>query len=90
MRKFLLVWGDKYVQIIKMCYATGFLSYALIFVFLIPVNSYSQEILSKTSSCNFTIGDFVWNDTNGNGIQDAGEPAFQMFRLYYLEEMEQN
>ena len=22
-----------------------------------------------------TIGDFVWNDTNGNGIQDAGEPG---------------
>ncbi len=22
-----------------------------------------------------TIGDFVWNDANGNGIQDAGEPG---------------
>jgi len=22
-----------------------------------------------------TTGDFVWNDTNGNGIQDAGEPG---------------
>ncbi len=22
-----------------------------------------------------TVGDFVWNDTNGNGIQDAGEPG---------------
>ena len=22
-----------------------------------------------------TIGDFVWNDLNGNGIQDAGEPG---------------
>lgn len=22
-----------------------------------------------------SIGDFVWNDTNGNGIQDAGEPG---------------
>src|SRR5262249_45658708 len=22
-----------------------------------------------------TIGDFVWNDTNGNGIQDSGEPG---------------
>src|SRR5262249_24272257 len=21
------------------------------------------------------IGDFVWNDTNGNGVQDAGEPG---------------
>src|SRR5207245_694441 len=24
---------------------------------------------------NVTIGDFVWTDTNGNGIQDAGEPG---------------
>jgi len=24
---------------------------------------------------NATIGDFVWNDLNGNGIQDAGEPG---------------
>src|SRR5207237_1107011 len=22
-----------------------------------------------------TIGDFVWNDLNGNGVQDAGEPG---------------
>ena len=22
-----------------------------------------------------TIGDFVWNDTNGNGMQDSGEPG---------------
>ncbi|MCL7412203.1 MAG: MSCRAMM family adhesin SdrC [ANME-2 cluster archaeon] len=25
--------------------------------------------------CNGSIGDFVWNDLNGNGIQDAGEPG---------------
>ncbi len=25
--------------------------------------------------CTGTIGDFVWNDLNGNGIQDAGEPG---------------
>lgn len=24
-----------------------------------------------------TIGDFVWNDLNGNGIQDAGEPGLE-------------
>ena len=24
---------------------------------------------------NAYIGDFVWNDLNGNGIQDAGEPG---------------
>jgi len=27
------------------------------------------------SPCNGAIGDFVWNDLNGNGIQDAGEPG---------------
>ena len=27
------------------------------------------------SSCNGAIGDFVWYDANGNGIQDAGEPG---------------
>lgn len=25
--------------------------------------------------CGVAIGDFVWNDTNANGIQDAGEPG---------------
>src|SRR5262249_46427830 len=27
------------------------------------------------SPCLGRIGDFVWNDLNGNGIQDAGEPG---------------
>ncbi|HEY4284368.1 MAG TPA: SdrD B-like domain-containing protein, partial [Chthoniobacterales bacterium] len=27
--------------------------------------------------CQGTIGDFVWQDTNGNGCQDAGEPGIQ-------------
>ena len=27
------------------------------------------------SPCNGAIGDFVWYDQNGNGIQDAGEPG---------------
>ncbi|MGD0831870.1 MAG: SdrD B-like domain-containing protein, partial [Terracidiphilus sp.] len=27
------------------------------------------------SPCNGAIGDFVWSDLNGNGIQDAGEPG---------------
>jgi len=27
------------------------------------------------AGCNVTIGDLVWNDQNGNGIQDAGEPG---------------
>ena len=27
------------------------------------------------SPCTGMIGDFVWSDTNGNGIQDSGEPG---------------
>jgi hypothetical protein len=27
--------------------------------------------------CNASIGDLVWNDQNGNGLQDAGEPGIQ-------------
>ena len=27
------------------------------------------------SPCNGAIGDFVWYDQNGNGIQDTGEPG---------------
>lgn len=31
---------------------------------------------SVTNNCSTsTIGDFVWNDLNGNGIQDSGEPG---------------
>ncbi|GEM_PF-2182310 len=30
---------------------------------------------SNSQTGNGTIGDFVWNDLNGNGIQDAGEPG---------------
>jgi hypothetical protein len=26
---------------------------------------------------NVTVGDFVWNDLNGNGVQDSGEPGIQ-------------
>ncbi|MGE5440271.1 MAG: SdrD B-like domain-containing protein [Bacteroidota bacterium] len=33
--------------------------------------------LYKTSQENYLLGDFVWNDLNGNGIQDQGEPGIQ-------------
>jgi hypothetical protein len=33
------------------------------------------NIYSTPGKCFGTIGDFVWNDLNGNGIQDAGEPG---------------
>ena len=28
-----------------------------------------------------TIGDFVWNDTNANGLQDSGEPGIVGVKL---------
>ncbi|GFO66918.1 hypothetical protein GMLC_04970 [Geomonas limicola] len=31
--------------------------------------------------CNGAIGDFVWNDQNRDGIQDAGEPGLDNVRL---------
>ncbi|WP_172802261.1 SdrD B-like domain-containing protein [Agrococcus jejuensis] len=32
-----------------------------------------------------TIGDFVWNDLNGNGVQDAGEPGVAGVQLSLLK-----
>lgn len=32
-------------------------------------------------ACRTSIGDFVWVDSNGNGIQDAGEPGINGVRL---------
>ncbi len=31
--------------------------------------------------CNGVIGDFVWNDTNRNGIQESGEPGIDNVRI---------
>ena len=32
-----------------------------------------------------TIGDYVWNDTNNDGIQDAGEPGMNGVKIYLLD-----
>lgn len=32
--------------------------------------------------CNSGIGDFVWNDLDGDGIQDTGEPGFNGVRVF--------
>jgi hypothetical protein len=32
-------------------------------------------------ACRTAIGDFVWVDSNGNGVQDAGEPGINGVRL---------
>jgi len=37
-----------------------------------------------------TIGDFVWNDLNGDGIQDGGEPGFDNVSLDLIEDTNGN
>ena len=37
--------------------------------------------------CSGRIGDLVWNDTNRDGIQDAGEPGIDMVRLVLKDDM---
>lgn len=51
------------------------------------VNSYQQgqrEAYATDRVARLTIGDFVWNDSNTNGIQDAGESGISnvTVRLY--------
>ena len=37
-----------------------------------------------------TIGDFVWNDLNGDGVQDGGEPGFDNVTLDLIEDTNSN
>jgi hypothetical protein len=38
----------------------------------------------EAAACRGIIGDFVWVDSNGNGIQDAGEPGINGVTLHLL------
>ena len=38
-------------------------------------NAAEDDQASATVAPPVTIGNFVWNDLNGNGLQDAGEPG---------------
>ena len=42
---------------------------------------FDHNISADTPICG-TIGDFVWFDTNRNGIQEAGEPGLNGIRLF--------
>jgi len=33
-----------------------------------------------------SLGDFAWQDSNGNGIQDAGEPGIEGVKVYLLDD----
>jgi hypothetical protein len=39
-----------------------------------------------TAQGPLSIGDFVWNDLNGNGIQDSGEPGIPGIAVYLTNE----
>ncbi len=36
-----------------------------------------KEVVDEEGSGNYTIGDLVWYDSNGNGIQDGGEDGIE-------------
>jgi hypothetical protein len=38
-------------------------------------------IPDEALACRTSLGDFVWVDSNGNGVQDAGEPGINGVRL---------
>jgi protocatechuate 3,4-dioxygenase beta subunit len=42
--------------------------------------------ISYGSCATGSIGDFLWQDTNGNGFQDAGEPGLSNCRVYLFTE----
>lgn len=45
----------------------------------------SEDPIRGVTGCSGKIGDFVWNDLNHNGIQDAGEPGIPHARLTLLD-----
>lgn len=42
---------------------------------IVTDNDATEYYAEQSSSCLSSIGDFVWENTNQNGIQDAGEPG---------------
>jgi hypothetical protein len=40
-----------------------------------PTGPWSEMVSSVQNTATGTIGNFIWNDLNGNGIQDLGEPG---------------
>lgn len=50
---------------------------------------------NDAAACRLGIGDFVWQDNNGNGIQDGGEPGINGVRVtispgYYSNPLDPN
>jgi LPXTG-site transpeptidase (sortase) family protein len=45
----------------------------------------ATDTLVVTAAANAAIGDFVWNDVNANGIQDAGEAGIPNVTVHLLD-----
>ena len=50
---------------------------ALLMITIVVMASMLHKTMANVPPPPITIGDFVWNDLNGNGIQDAGEPGIE-------------
>ncbi|MBX2998999.1 MAG: DNRLRE domain-containing protein [Caldilineaceae bacterium] len=64
--------------------AAGFGSLEVPYIHASPSKLGSNTIYAEPGVCPGEIGDFVWHDLNGDGVQDAGEPGINgvQVRLY--------
>jgi len=49
-------------------------------------NKGSASSFSIDGNCQLSIGDFVWNDLNGDGVQDPGEPGIEGVAVVLLND----
>src|ERR1051325_162170 len=49
------------------------------------VSASDTEVVCLTTNRASALGDFVWNDLNGNGVQDAGEPGVAGARVHFYD-----
>ncbi len=58
---------------------TGLRPQLLLVASVNPLDSQTLNYPMSTQTCSAaprsSLGDFVWNDSNGNGVQDSGEPG---------------
>ena len=71
--------GATVTQIDPMSLAPG--AYTIVATFVPADSDECEPSLERdfviTDNCNAKLGDFVWQDTNGNGQQDPGEPGIE-------------
>src|SRR4051812_37044511 len=49
---------------------------------LLPLASIAATPASAQTLCSAGLTGFVWNDTNGDGIQNAGEPGLAGVKVF--------